>query len=89
MNNLIKEDINKENTPKNPVIKGRRVFNGRVQRGLYTKEETSAPTVSQDAFFLRSIIDAIEGREKAITNIRGSYLNVKMKDEVLMNITGK
>ena len=67
------------------MIKGRSVFNGRVQRGLYTKEET----VSQDAYFLTSIINAIKGRDKAITNIKGAYLNAKMKDKVLMKITGK
>ena len=36
--NLIKEKINRGHTPDNPVITGRSVFNGRVQRGLYTKE---------------------------------------------------
>ena len=34
MINLIKEKINSGHTPENPVIKGRSVFNGRVQRGL-------------------------------------------------------
>ena len=48
-----------------------------------------SPTVSQGAFFLTSIIDVIEGREKAITDINGAYLNANMKDEVIMNITGK
>jgi hypothetical protein len=89
MINLIEEKINRGHTPENPVIKGRSVFNGRVQRGLYTKEETASPTVSQDAFFLTSIIDALEGRDKAITDIKGAYLNAKMKGEVLMKITGK
>ena len=89
MINLIEEKINRGHTKENPVIKGRSVFNGRVQRGLYTKEETASPTVSQDAFFLTSIIDAVEGRDKAITDIKGAYLNAKMKDEVLMKITGK
>ena len=89
MINLIEEKVNRGHTRENPVIKGRSVFNGRVQRGLYTKEETASPTVSQDAFFLTSIIDAIEGRDKAITDIKGAYLNAKMKDEVLMKITGK
>ncbi len=88
MINLIEEKVNRGHTPENPVIKGRSVFNGRVQRGLYTKEETASPTVSQDAFFLTSIIDAIEGRDKAITDIKGAYLNAKMVDEVLMKITG-
>ncbi len=88
MINLIEEKINRGHTPENPVIKGRSVFNGRVQRGLYTKEETASPTVSQDAFLLTSIVDAIEGRDKAVTDIKGAYLNAKMKDEVLMKIIG-
>ena len=48
-----------------------------------------SPTVSQDSFFLKSIIDAIEGRNKAIMNIKGDYLNANTKDEVFMKITGK
>ena len=40
-------------------------------------------------FFLMSIINEIEGKNKAITDIKVSYLNSNMKDEVLMNITGK
>jgi len=50
MINLIEEKVNRGHTDENPVLKGRSVFNGRVQRGLYTKEETASPTVSQDAF---------------------------------------
>jgi hypothetical protein len=88
MINLIEEKTNRGHTPENPVIKGRSVFNGRVQRGLYTKEETASPTVSQDAFFLTSIIDAIEERDIAITDIKGAYLNAKMKGVVIMKITG-
>ena len=86
---LIKEKINREHTRENPIIKGRSVFNRRVQQELYTKEETASLTVSQDAFFLMSIIDAIEGRDTAFTNIKGDYLNAKMIDKVLMKITGK
>ena len=40
MINLIEEKVNRGHTRENPVIKGRSVFNGQVQRGLYTKEET-------------------------------------------------
>ena len=59
MINLIEKKINRGHTPENPVIKGSSIFNGRVQRDLYMKEETASPTVSKDAFFLTSIIDAI------------------------------
>ena len=88
MINLIEEKLNRGHTPENPVLKGRSCFNGRVQRGLYTKEQTSSPTVSQDSFFLTCIIDAVEGRSKAITDIKGAYLNAKMKDVVIMKIVG-
>ena len=88
MINLIEEKINRGHTKDNPVIKGRSVFNGRIQRGLYSKEDTASPTASQDAFFLTSIIDAIEGRKTAITDIKGAYLNAKMKHEVFMKISG-
>ena len=88
MINLIEEKINRGHTPENPVLKGRSCFNGKVQRGLYTKEQTASPTVSQDAFFLTCLIDALEGRSKAITDVKGAYLNAKMKDEVIMKIIG-
>ena len=88
MINLIEEKINRGHTPENPVLKGRSCFNGKVQRGLYTKEQTASPTVSQDAFFLTCIIDAVEGRSKAITDVKGAYLNAKMKDIVIMKIIG-
>ncbi len=70
------------------MIKARSVYNWKVQRGLYSKEETASFTVSQDAFLLTSIIDAIEGRDVAVTDIQGAYLNARMKDEVIMKITG-
>jgi hypothetical protein len=42
--------------------------------------------VSQDSFYLTSIVDAIENRDKAFTDIKGAYLNAKMKDDVHMKI---
>ena len=89
MINLIEEKLNRGHTKENPVIKGRACYNGKVQRSLYTKEQTASPTVSQDAFFLTALIDAKEERDKAITDIKGAYLNAKMNDEVLMKIVGR
>ena len=45
MISIIEEKTNRGHTPENPVIKESSVFNGRVQRGLYTKEQTASPTV--------------------------------------------
>ena len=64
------------------------MFNGRVQRGLYTKEQIISPIVSQDSFFLTSIIDDMEERDTTITDVQGSYLNARIKDEVLMKNSG-
>ena len=89
MINLIEEKVNRGHTADNPVIKARSCYNGKVQRGIYTKEETTSPTVSNDGFFITSIIDAIEERDVAITDVKGAYLNAKMIDEVLMKIIGK
>ena len=33
-------------------------------------------------------MDVIEGRSTAVTDIKGAYLNAKMKDEVIMKISG-
>ena len=88
MINIIEEKINRGHTEKNPILKGRSCFNGRVQRGLYTKEEKASPTIAQDAFFITCIIDALEGRAKTITDVKGAYLNARMKDEVYMRIRG-
>jgi len=89
MISIIEEKFNRGHTPENPVIKARSVFNGRVQRGLYSKEETASPTVAQDSFFITAIVDAYENRDVAITDIKGAYLNALMKDFVIMKIKGK
>ena len=88
MINLIEEKINRGRTDDNPVLKARSVFNGRVQRGLYTKEQTTSPTVMLDAFMLTCIVDAIEERDVAISDVKGAYLNALMDDFVVMKITG-
>ena len=46
-------------------------------------------TLSQDTFFLTSIIDAIEQHDKDTNGIEESYLNAKMIDKVLIKIAGK
>jgi hypothetical protein len=89
MINLIEEKVDRGHTADNPVIKAKSCYNGRVQRDQYTKEETASPTVSTHGFFITGIIEEIENRDVAITDVKGAYLNAKMKGEVLMKITGR
>ena len=74
MISLIEEKVNRGHTRENLVIKGRSVYNGRVQQVLYLKGEISSPTILQDAFFTTSLVDTIKEKEKAITDIKGAYL---------------
>jgi hypothetical protein len=70
-------------------IKGRTVADGRPQRTLYTKEETSSPTVSNDALMLSIIIDAWGRRKSATADVTGAYLHAKLKDFTLLRMEGE
>jgi Reverse transcriptase (RNA-dependent DNA polymerase)/Zinc knuckle len=70
-------------------IKGRTVADGRAQRDLYTKEETSSPTVSTDALMLSIMIDAKERRDVATADVAGAYLHADMDDFTLLKMEGE
>jgi hypothetical protein len=69
-------------------IKGRTVADGRPQRQLYTKDETSSPTVSTDALMLSLMIDAHERRDVATADVAGAYLHAEMVDFTLLKMEG-
>ena len=69
-------------------IKGRTCADGRPQRNLYEKTETSSPTASSDAILLTLVIDALERRDVATADVAGAYLNADMEDYVLMRLVG-
>lgn len=64
------------------TIKGRGCADGRKQRIYKTKEETSSPTLSNEALFLTCLIDAFERRYTITCDIPGAFMQAKM-DEVL------
>ena len=70
-------------------LKGRAVADGRPQRKLYDKSETSSPTVSTDALMLSLMIDAKEGRDVATADVAGAYLKAEMDDFVVMKLIGQ
>jgi hypothetical protein len=70
-------------------IKGRTVANGRAQRSLYTKDETSSATVATDALILSILIDAKERRDIATADVSGAYLHANMKDFTLLEMEGE
>ena len=79
--NLIKEK-------RDGRLKGRSVADGRPQRTLYTKDETSSPTTTPESVFLTTLIDVVEERHVVVANVTGAYLNADMDDFVLIRLSG-
>jgi hypothetical protein len=50
-------------------MKGRTCADGRPQRALYTKEETTSPTVLNDALMVTLMIAACERRDVATADV--------------------
>jgi hypothetical protein len=69
-------------------IKGRGCTDGRSQREYMSKQETSAPTVTTEVLILTCVIDAIEGRNVAICDIPGAFMQSDMKGKVVMKLEG-
>ena len=62
---------------------------GRPQRLLYNKSETTSPTLSTDALMLSIMVDAHKGRDAATADVVGAYLKAYMDEFVLMKFTGE
>jgi hypothetical protein len=70
-------------------IKGRGCADGRKQRRYITREDASSPTVATEAVFLTAVIDALEGREVAVIDVPGAFMQVDMDEIVHVHLTGK
>ena len=70
-------------------IKGRTCADGRKQRGLYTKEETASPTISNDSMFALLALSAAERRKIVTWDVEGAYLLADQDDYVLLKFTGE
>ena len=65
-------------------IKACRCADGCKQWAYTPAEETSSPTVATEAVFLTAVIDAYEGREVAIVDITGTFMQADMDEDVFM-----
>jgi Reverse transcriptase (RNA-dependent DNA polymerase) len=70
-------------------IKGRGCADGRKQRAYITKEDAAAPTVATEAVFITAVIDAMEGREVAVVDVPGAFMQADMDSLVHVRFTGK
>jgi hypothetical protein len=71
-------------------VKGRGCANGRKQRWYIDQADAASPTIATEAVFLMAVIDALEGREVAIIDIPGTFMQVDLEDETIhVLLTGK
>jgi hypothetical protein len=53
-----------------------------------SKQETSSPAVTTEALTLTCVIDAIEERDVATSDITGAFMQSDMKGKVVMKLEG-
>jgi hypothetical protein len=54
-------------------IKTRLLADGRCQRGQFTKQETTSPTVARESVIMSAVIDAHERRHVGTYDIPGAF----------------
>jgi len=70
-------------------FKGRTVVeDGRKQRSEFTKAETTSPAVTLESVITTLVIDAMESRDVAITDVAGAFLKAEMPDFVVVTLHG-
>ena len=69
-------------------IKGRTVVDGRGQRDMYDKSDTSSPALTIESFIATLVIDAAEGRDVSVCDVAGAFLKADQPDFVLLRVTG-
>jgi hypothetical protein len=70
-------------------IKGRGCADGRKQRSYISKEDAASPTVATESVFLTAGIDDMEGREVAVVDVPGAFMQADMDTIVHVQFTGK
>jgi uncharacterized protein YeaC (DUF1315 family) len=69
-------------------IKARGSMDGRKQRLYKSKDETSSPTVSTEAVFLTSVIEAQERCKVMTINIPGAFMHVDIYELIHVRLEG-
>ena len=69
-------------------IKARGCADGRKQRLYKTKDETSSPTVSTEALFLTSAINAHERRKVVTIDIPGAFMQCDIDELIFVKLEG-
>jgi hypothetical protein len=69
-------------------IKGRTCADGRKQRQYINQEDSTSPTVSTEALLITLMIDALENRDVATSDVPGAFLHSDMDEDVTVIVDG-
>jgi len=98
---IFKEDLSKEERAKalaslmflkekrDKTIKARMCADGQKQRGDWTKQESTSPTVSTESVFITAVVDAHEERDVACYDIPGAFLHTDSDEDITMILKGR
>jgi len=70
------------------TVKGRGCADGRKQRAYTNKEEATSPTIATEAVFLTAVIAALEGRDVAVVDVPGAFMQTDLDELVHVRFTG-
>ena len=70
-------------------IKGRVTADGSNRRYIVAREDATLPKIQLESLIMSLLVDTKEGRDVAVSDVVGAYLLAKMKDLVLVKLTGE
>jgi len=98
---VLKDSLNKEERSKalaslmflkekrDKTVKARMCADGRKQRGDWTKQESTSPTVATESVFITAVVDAHEERDVACYDIPGAFLHADSDEDITMILKGR
>jgi hypothetical protein len=70
-------------------VKARMCADRRKQRGDWTKQQSTLPTVATESVFITTVISAHEGRDVACFDIPGAFLHANLDEDITMVLKGR
>jgi hypothetical protein len=78
------------NEKRDSSIKACMCANGRKQKdGIWSKQETTLPTVATESVFITAVIDMHEGHDVACFDIPGAFLHANVDEDITMVLKGR
>jgi hypothetical protein len=70
-------------------VKARMCTNGRNQRGDWTKQDATSPTILMEVVFITPVIEAYEECDVACFDIPGAFLHANLDKDITMILKGR